>query len=87
MDEAEIKAILRDAATFEERIEAVTAASNLGMPLHEIEEYLDWLDMTQSRDQERARSSSVSNSAPRQPPSRSTGCRPPSGEAGSPDSG
>jgi len=38
------KLLLEKAGTFLERTEAIKAALQLGMPLHEIEEYLDWLD-------------------------------------------
>ena len=38
------KLMLEHAETFIERTEAIRAALNLGMPLHEIEAYLDWLD-------------------------------------------
>ena len=38
------KLLLEKAGTFLERKEAIEAALNLGMPLNEIEEYLDWLD-------------------------------------------
>ena len=38
------KLLLEHADTFLERTEAVETAVYLGMPLHEIEEYLDWLD-------------------------------------------
>lgn len=38
------KLILEHAGTFVERTEAIKVALNLGMPLAEIEEYLDWLD-------------------------------------------
>ncbi len=38
------KLILEHAATFLERREAVRTALSLGMPLDEIERYLDWLD-------------------------------------------
>jgi hypothetical protein len=38
------KLLLEHAATFLERTEAVKSALSLGMPLHEIEEYLDWID-------------------------------------------
>ena len=38
------KLILEQAGTFLERTEAVKSALQLGMPLNEIEEYLDWLD-------------------------------------------
>jgi hypothetical protein len=40
------KLLLEHAGTFLERTEAIKAASSLGMPLREIEEYLDWLDAT-----------------------------------------
>ena len=40
---------LEQADTFLERTKAIEAAMDLGMPLHEIEEYLDWLDMLRSR--------------------------------------
>jgi hypothetical protein len=38
------KAHLRRATTRPERAQAVRAAFRLGMPLRDIEEYLDWLD-------------------------------------------
>jgi hypothetical protein len=38
------KLLLEKAGTFLERTQAVEAALQLGMPLNEIEEYLDWLD-------------------------------------------
>jgi DNA-binding transcriptional MerR regulator len=38
------KLLLERARTFQERQKAVRVAVRLGMPLHEIEEYLDWLD-------------------------------------------
>jgi hypothetical protein len=41
------KLMLEKAGTFLERAEAVRVALSLGMPLAEIEEYLDWLDATQ----------------------------------------
>ncbi len=39
------KLLLEKAGTFLERAEAVKASLDLGMPLGEIEEYLDWLEM------------------------------------------
>jgi hypothetical protein len=39
------KLILEQADTFLERSEAVEISLSLGMPLREIEEYLDWLEM------------------------------------------
>ena len=38
--------LLEHAGTFLERTEAVKTAVGMGMPLAEIEEYLDWLDAT-----------------------------------------
>jgi DNA-binding transcriptional MerR regulator len=40
------KLMLEHAGTFLERTEAIRVALSLGMPLREIEEYLDWLDTT-----------------------------------------
>jgi len=39
------KLLLEQAGTFLERTEAVKTAISLGMPLQEIEDYLDWLDI------------------------------------------
>ncbi len=39
------KLLLEKADTFLERADAVKAALDLGMPLNEIEEYLDWVDL------------------------------------------
>ena len=38
------KLLLEYAGSFLERTEAIKVAMSLGMPLREIEEYLDWLD-------------------------------------------
>jgi hypothetical protein len=38
------KLMLEHAGTFLERTEAIRTAMSLGMPLEEIENYLDWLD-------------------------------------------
>jgi hypothetical protein len=38
------KLLLEKAGTFLQRTQAIEAAMQLGMPLNEIEEYLDWLD-------------------------------------------
>ncbi len=38
------KRLLKQAVTFAERIVSVGKAMSLGMPLHEIGEYLDWVD-------------------------------------------
>jgi DNA-binding transcriptional MerR regulator len=40
------KLMLEHADTFLERAEAIRTALSLGMPLDQIEEYLDWLDAT-----------------------------------------
>ncbi|HZN34042.1 MAG TPA: hypothetical protein VFB80_09495 [Pirellulaceae bacterium] len=45
------KLLLEHAETFLERTEAVKSALSLGMPLNEIQDYLDWLDALRSRDQ------------------------------------
>ncbi|MCH5372671.1 MAG: hypothetical protein JJ992_01740 [Planctomycetes bacterium] len=39
------KLILEKATTPTARVEAVKTALQMGMPLNEVEEYLDWLDM------------------------------------------
>jgi hypothetical protein len=38
------KLLLEHSQTFLERTTAIETAISLGMPLHEIEEFLDWLD-------------------------------------------
>jgi len=38
------KLLLEHAETFLQRTEAIKAALSLGMPLNEIQDYLDWLD-------------------------------------------
>ncbi len=40
--------LLEQADTFVKREEAVRTAIELGMPLREIEEYLDWLEMVRA---------------------------------------
>ena len=40
------KLMLEHAGTFLERAEAIRTALSLGMPLDQIEDYLDWLDAT-----------------------------------------
>ena len=42
------KLLLEHAETFLERSEAIKAALSLGMPLNEIQDYLDWLDALHS---------------------------------------
>jgi DNA-binding transcriptional MerR regulator len=43
------KLLLEHAETFLERKEAIKSAMALGMPLNEIQEYLDWLDAVRGR--------------------------------------
>jgi DNA-binding transcriptional MerR regulator len=43
------KLLLEHAATFLERTEAIKAAISLGMPLSEIQDYLDWLDSLRAK--------------------------------------
>lgn len=43
------KLLLEHAETFLERTEAIKTAMSLGMPLAQIEEYLDWLDAMRGR--------------------------------------
>jgi hypothetical protein len=47
------KLLLEHAGTFLERTEAIKAAINLGMPLAEIEAYLDWLDLIRMSDEDK----------------------------------
>lgn len=46
------KLLLEKADTFLERGEAIKVALDLGMQLHEIEEYLDWLEAMEGKNQE-----------------------------------
>jgi len=46
------KLLLEHAETFLERTEAVKSAISLGMPLDEIERYLDWLDLVRGSQQQ-----------------------------------
>jgi hypothetical protein len=43
------KLLLEKAGTFLERAEAVKSALTLGMPLNEIEEYLDWIALIHAK--------------------------------------
>jgi hypothetical protein len=43
------KLLLEHADTFLQRADAVKSAMALGMPIHEIGEYLDWLDETRQQ--------------------------------------
>jgi len=45
------KLLLEQAETFLERHKAVNEAIRLGMPIEEVEEYLDWLDMVRCEPQ------------------------------------
>jgi hypothetical protein len=51
------KLLLEHAESFLEREEAVRSALGLGMPLNEIESYLDWLDHVRPIDPKRKRPS------------------------------
>jgi DNA-binding transcriptional MerR regulator len=44
MEHDDARLLLQHAATLQQRIVAIQSAQDLGMPLSEIEEYLDWLD-------------------------------------------
>jgi len=46
------KLLLEHAETFLERTEAVKSALSLGMPLNDIEDYLDWLDTVRGQNQQ-----------------------------------
>jgi DNA-binding transcriptional MerR regulator len=48
------KLLLEHAETFLERTEAIKSALSLGMPLDEIEQYLDWLDLVRGHCQPNA---------------------------------
>ena len=43
------KLMLEHAHTFLDRQEAIKTAVSLGMPLHEIEEYLDWVELVHAQ--------------------------------------
>lgn len=43
------KLLLEHAENFLQRTEAIKSAMSLGMPLSEIEDYLDWLDTIRGR--------------------------------------
>ena len=49
------KLLLEQAGTFLDRTEAIEAAMKLGMPLDEIREYLDWLDLIRSSERSGSR--------------------------------
>ena len=58
------KLMLEHADTFLDRAEAVKTAVSLGMPLGEIEEYLDWLDMAKPQRTDSSQRSAPTKSAP-----------------------
>lgn len=43
------KLVLEHSETFLERSEAIKTALSMGMPLNEIEDYLDWLAVTRAQ--------------------------------------
>jgi hypothetical protein len=43
------KLVLEHSETFVERSQAIKTALSMGMPLNEIEEYLDWLAIVRAR--------------------------------------
>jgi len=53
------KLMLEHADTFLDRAEAVKTALSLGMPLREIEDYFDWLDMAEPAHDQPARQSAA----------------------------
>lgn len=59
------KLLLEHAGTFLARREAIKTALSLGMPLSEIESYLDWLDMLPNRSVRSAESNQVEDSGPK----------------------
>ena len=61
------KLLLEHAETFLERTEAVKAASSLGMPLHEIQDYLDWLDALRLRRQKSSAGTNPTGVPPKRP--------------------
>ena len=59
------KLILDHAGTFVDRTEAIETALYLGVPLRQIEEYLDWLDMIRSQADEQAKGRETARPATR----------------------
>ncbi len=55
------KLLLEHADSFLQRSEAIRAALSLGMPLYEIESYLDWLDGVRGPVPEKGNSYPVTN--------------------------
>jgi hypothetical protein len=60
------KLLLEQAETFLERREAVKEAIKLGMPIREVEEYLDWLEMIRCQPQNASESSNMQSSCSRE---------------------
>jgi hypothetical protein len=60
------KAVLEQATTAHQRVKAVRVAFRLGMPLHEIEEYLDWLDVVRQQQKAHQHRSSEGGNQERQ---------------------
>ena len=67
-----VKLALARAKSFRERVEAMERALELGMPLHEIEDYFDWAGMTPSEKPLVARQPKPRLPKSRLPKSRST---------------
>ena len=59
------KLLLEHAETFLERTEAIKAALSLGMPLNEIQDYLDWLDSVRGQDRAVTKDRPDGKSAPK----------------------
>ena len=57
------KLMLEHAGTFLERTEAIKVALSLGMPLSEIEAYLDWLDTLRGNPKKKDRQRKAKKSA------------------------
>ena len=62
------KLLLEHAGTFLERREAIKTALSLGMPLNEIEAYLDWLETVGDGSAENLPPDPKSNPRPKKPP-------------------
>jgi DNA-binding transcriptional MerR regulator len=58
------KLLLEHAETFLERTEAIKAALSLGMPLNEIQDYLDWLDTLRGSGQKKSPGSRPATGSP-----------------------
>ena len=60
------KLMLEHASTFLDRREAIKTAVSLGMPLHEIEEYLDWVDLVRAQSSPRRANGEKNERSPTQ---------------------